>query len=67
MGKPATTPHRILCGDFNTPQRESADGEVETWAGHHPQWRQRWDAAERQVLTGLAAYDLPDVFHQVNG
>jgi endonuclease/exonuclease/phosphatase family metal-dependent hydrolase len=22
---------RILCGDFNTPQKEMADGEVVTW------------------------------------
>ena len=28
---------------------------------------ERWDAAERSVLTGLAAHDLADVFRQLHG
>jgi exonuclease III len=64
---PPRTAHRILCGDFNTPQSEATDGRVQTWADHHPRWRQRWEAAERSVLTGLGASDLPDVFRQLNG
>ncbi len=27
----------------------------------------RWDAAEREVLTGLAAHDLPDIYRQLHG
>jgi len=38
LARPATAAHRILCGDFNTPQWESTDGAVKTWAYHHPQW-----------------------------
>ena len=76
---------RILCGDLNTPQAESADGCVTTrgqdimpdggvriWKN----WRDtfgrvdtgnRFDAAERSVLTGLAQFDLPDVFRALQG
>ena len=63
--------HRILCGDFNTPQLELPSGEVITWAqrvrvdGTIRTKRftrggpgTRWDSGERQVLTGLAKYDL---------
>ncbi len=28
---------------------------------------ERWDAAERSILTGLAAHDLADVFRQLHG
>jgi exonuclease III len=31
-----------------------------------PSW-ERWDAAERGVLSGLAAFDLPDVFRSLHG
>jgi exodeoxyribonuclease III len=76
---------RILCGDLNTPQAESADGSVTTWGqviapgGGVRIWKNwrdtlgrvdagdRWDAAERNVLTGLAHFDLPDVFRTLNG
>jgi exonuclease III len=80
------TPHaRILCGDLNTPQAESADGCVTTWGqvitpdggvSIWKSWRDtfgrvdtgdRWDAAERNVLTGLAQFDLPDVFRSLYG
>lgn len=40
---------RILCGDFNTPQAED-DATVTTWADAHPAFRERWDAAERDIL-----------------
>jgi exonuclease III len=80
------TPHaRILCGDLNTPQSESADGAVITWGQDiipgegvrfWKSWRdtfgrvdtgERFDAAERSVLTGLAKFDLPDVFRTLKG
>jgi exonuclease III len=59
--------HRILCGDFNTPMRETLEGEVITAAERHPEWAARWDTAERSVITGLAEYDLRDVFRQLHG
>jgi len=63
---------RVLCGDFNTPRRELPDGEVITWAqteaGRLRRTRgARWDAAERDVIEGLAALDLPDVYRQLHG
>jgi exonuclease III len=58
---------RILCGDFNTPQLEEASGEVVTWADHHREHFDRWDAAERSILTGLAQWDLADVYRGLHG
>jgi len=75
---------RILCGDLNTPQAESADGYVTTWGQDitpdgvrvWKNWRDtfgrvdtgdRFDAAERNILCGLAQFDLPDVFRTLNG
>ncbi len=67
---------RILCGDLNTPQAETPDGQIATWGQDlapdgaplppPPAW-ERWDSAERSVLAGLAAFDLPDAFRAVNG
>jgi exonuclease III len=54
---------RILCGDFNTPKTESADGSVVTWGKPGG----RWDPGERNVIVGLKEFDLPDVFRQING
>jgi exonuclease III len=59
--------HRVLCGDLNTPRSESTEGEVETFALNHPEHAERWDAAERSILTGLAEWDLADVFRALNG
>jgi exonuclease III len=71
---------RILCGDFNTPQIETADGEVVTWAqrqGANGEWRTLrtfrgglgtdWDTGERRVLSGLAEYELVDVYRHLHG
>ena len=71
---------RLLCGDFNTPQAELPSGEVVTWgqrideAGRVRPRRvvrgrpaAQWDAAERNVLTGLAAFGLRDVFRSLHG
>ena len=67
--------HRILCGDFNTPQHETRGGEIVTWAqridGSKIALRERfrggaglrWDAAERGVLAG----SLEDVFRTLHG
>ena len=59
--------HRILCGDLNTPRHESPEGEVETFASNHPGMEERWDAAERSLLVGLAEWGMTDVFRDLNG
>jgi exonuclease III len=66
LARPARR-HRILCGDLNTPRRETVDGEVETFAPNHPSLEYRWDAAERSLLVGLREWDLADAFRQLNG
>lgn len=66
---------RILCGDFNSPKHETADGRLITWGQRVlPDGRvilhrgeTRWDQGERCVLEGLRAFDLPDVFRSVRG
>ena len=62
----------MLCGDFNTPRRELPTGEVitfgQTEAGRLNRARgARWDAAERDILLGLADLGMPDVFRAVYG
>jgi exonuclease III len=66
LSRPADR-HRILCGDFNTPRLETEHGEVETFAANHPGLEERWDAAERGLLVGLADWDLNDAFRALNG
>jgi exodeoxyribonuclease III len=76
----ASTTSRLLCGDFNTPQLERSTGEVVTWGQRinrkgvavirqHIRGGQgaRWDRGERQVLQGLASYDLHDVYRRLHG
>ena len=51
---------RVLCGDFNSPREERADGTVITWGQRSDgelvtDRGQRWDAAERSVILGLKA------------
>jgi exonuclease III len=69
---------RILCGDFNTPQEERADGRVVTWGESinrngivrlllRGDREGRWDKAEREVLLGLGDFDLGDVFRRIHG
>jgi exonuclease III len=66
---------RILCGDFNSPQHETRDGELITWGqriraeGTAATYSgdERWDTGERAVLEGLRNFDMPDVFRAVNG
>ena len=59
--------HRVLCGDFNTPRFETPEGELITFAANHPEYLERWDAAERSLLEGLADWDLSDAFRLLNG
>ena len=67
LDRPAPDRHRILCGDLNTPRSESVDGLIETFARNHPEHLERWDAAERSVLTGLTQWGMSDVFRHLNG
>jgi exodeoxyribonuclease III len=59
--------HRILCGDLNTPRYETEAGEVETFASNHPEHEERWDHAERTLLTGLKEWGIEDAFRKLNG
>lgn len=67
---------RVLCGDFNTPQLELPSGEIVTWAQRIrksgeivviPFIRsgpgQRWDLAERNILSGLGMRDVYRCLH----
>jgi exonuclease III len=67
---------RILCGDFNTPQEETTEGQIVTWGQKRKRsgeiltekyWGQRWDRGERNILLGLSKFDLHDVFRQLHG
>ena len=67
---------RVLCGDLGTPQEETADGAIVTWGQKRRRtgeivlqkfWGQRWDTWERNVLEGLAQFDLADTYRQVHG
>jgi exonuclease III len=58
---------RILCGDFNLPRAETVDGEVITFAADHPEFLERWDAAERSILPGLAEWGFADAFRALHG
>jgi exonuclease III len=52
-----------LCGDFNSPQIEKADGTTIPFHNRNARWRK----AELSVITGLAEYDLKDVYRQLYG
>jgi endonuclease/exonuclease/phosphatase family metal-dependent hydrolase len=61
---------RILCGDLNTPRREHPDGTLWTFAQDsrgrlRPERGERWDSAERDVLTALPG--MTDAFRAVRG
>lgn len=74
LARPSSVP-RILCGDFNTLQVEQPDGRVVTWAERVRasgaitimRGQKRWDQGERDVLEGLRAFDLPDMFRLLHG
>lgn len=68
---------RILCGDFNSPQKELEDGTLITWGQREladgsyriTDGNRRWDAGERMVLEGLRVgnYDFKDSYRSVHG
>ena len=53
--------HRILCGDFNSPKKESLNGTVMYFGLKYGQ------KSEEQVLSGLSEYDLADTYIELHG
>jgi exonuclease III len=71
-GLEASAGPRVLCGDLNTPRRESPDGSVMSFARDsrgrlRPERGERWDAAELGVVPGLAELGFADAFRAVHG
>lgn len=66
---------RVLCGDLDAPQMELLSGTLVTWgerisddgAVELASQDGRLDQAERNVLVGLAAFDLADVYRRLHG
>ncbi len=64
---------RILCGDLNLPQHETADGEIVTFGqtrrknGTFAIRRAAMHASELKILRDLAGYDLTDVYRTLHG
>jgi exonuclease III len=60
---------RILTGDLNSPHSESQDGHIVTWTfgRQNRSLNDRVDRAQRDVLVGLARYDLSDVYRKLHG
>jgi exonuclease III len=71
-GLAAGTGPRILCGDLNTPRRESPAGEVMSFArdsrGRLREERgERWDGGELGVVPGLRDLGFADAFRALHG
>lgn len=62
LSRPCDSP-RVLCGDFNSPKVERADGTTVPFGNGNA----RWSSAELNVVRGLAQHDLPDVFRLLHG
>jgi exonuclease III len=63
---------QILCGDLNTPRRETREGDVLSFACDsrgrlRPERGEPWDTAERSVVPGLADIGFRDAFRAVHG
>ena len=59
----ATTVPRILCGDFNSPKEELENGNIIPWRPGNS----RWANGELSVISGLAQFNLKDVYRELNG
>jgi exonuclease III len=62
----------VVCGDLNTPRREMGPGDVLTFAHDtrgrlRPERGERWAAAERALVTGLAGHGFADAFRTLHG
>lgn len=63
---------RIVCGDFNTPRRESKTGEVMSFARDsrgrlRPERGTEWDEAELGIVPGLKEIGYRDAFRSLHG
>ena len=63
---------RILVGDLNTPQYESREGEVSSFARTRrgklrPEYGERHDRAELLLITGLQEHGFVDAFRVLHG
>src|SRR3954454_356538 len=63
---------RVVVGDFNTPQYESREGEVHSFARTRsgrirPDYGERHDAAEVGMVIGLGDYGYVDAFRVLHG
>jgi exodeoxyribonuclease-3 len=72
LGLGERTGPRVLCGDFNTPRRESPDGSVISFARDsrgrlRPERGEPWDAAELGIVPGLRELGFVDAFRAVHG
>lgn len=68
---PARVP-RVLCGDLNTPRRESPDGKTTSFARDsrgrlRPDRGCDWDAAELGVVPGLRDLGYRDAYRTLHG
>ena len=71
IAQPSDTP-RIVCGDFNTPQYESRDGEVSSFARTRagklrPDYGERHDRAELGIVVGITQRGFEDAFRTLHG
>ena len=71
-GLAASAGARLLCGDLNTPRRESPDGTVMSFArdskGRLREERgERWDRGELGVVPGLAELGFADALRTLHG
>jgi endonuclease/exonuclease/phosphatase family metal-dependent hydrolase len=71
LARPSDTP-RILVGDFNTPQYESREGEVSSFARRRsgairPDYGERHDRAELGIVVGLTEHGYADAFRALHG
>jgi exodeoxyribonuclease III len=71
-GLAAGTGPRVLCGDLNTPRRETPDGTVlsfarDTRARLREERGDRWDAGELGVVPGLAELGFADALRTLHG
>lgn len=67
---------RILCGDFNTPQKEFPDGRFLTWVQSKQSGLIKrinryfeatyWDTAERHLLKWAPEHDFVDAYRSLN-
>jgi exonuclease III len=63
---------RVVCGDFNTPRRELASGEVISFARDsrgrlRPERGAEWDEAELGVVPGLRDLGYQDAYRSLHG